>query len=91
MAGNPADFGAPEPVDDASPLGVSLCQDYLAQAADGSIVCRPAVETVAGRTATFADGSQETVDAIVCATGYALDIPYLDARLRAVLGPGLAL
>ena len=91
VAGNPADFGAPEPVDDVLAAGVSLCQDYLAQVADGSIVCRPAVETVAGRTATFADGSQETVDAIVCATGYALDIPYLDARLRAVLGPGLAL
>ena len=40
---------------------------------------------------TFADGTSESVDALVCATGYELDLPYLDAELRAVLGPDLAL
>ena len=57
--------------------GLSLCQDYLAQVADGSIVCRPAIAAIDDRTVTFIDGSSETVDAIVCATGYDLDIPYL--------------
>ena len=40
---------------------------------------------------TFIDGSVETVDAIVCATGYDLDIPYLDDEVWAVLGPDLEL
>ena len=30
----------------------------------------------------FSDGSTETVDAVVCATGYRLDLPYLDDDLR---------
>jgi Flavin-binding monooxygenase-like len=91
VAGDPASFGAPEPGQDILVAGLSLCQDYLAQVADESIVCRPAIAAVDGRTVTFVDGSRETVDAIVCATGYDLDIPYLGARVWAVVGPELAL
>jgi dimethylaniline monooxygenase (N-oxide forming) len=91
VAGNPASYGAPEPDADILTAGLALCQDYLAQVADGRIVCRPAVAAVDGREITFSDGSRENVDAIICATGYELDIPYLDARLWAVVGPGLAL
>jgi hypothetical protein len=40
---------------------------------------------------TFADGSSEQVDAIVCATGYRLDIPYLASEVWSVLGPDLRL
>ena len=91
VAGNPAAFGAPEPHPDILVAGLSLCQDYLAQVADGSIVCRPAIAAIDGRAVTFTDGSLETVDAIVCATGYDVDIPYLHADVWAVLGPELAL
>ena len=90
VAGNPSAFGAPEPDRDIFTAGLSLCQDYLTQVADGSIVCRPAIAAIDGRAVTFADGSIETVDAIVCATGYDVDIPYLD-DVWAVLGPDLAL
>jgi len=91
VAGNPADFGAPEPDADILTAGLSLCHDYLAQVADGSIVCRSAIAAVDGRTVTFTDGASEAVDAIVCATGYDLDIPYLDPAVWAVLGGDLAL
>ena len=40
---------------------------------------------------TFDDGSREVVDAIVCATGYDLDIPYLDPAVASALGTGPAL
>src|SRR5688500_4375753 len=53
---------------------------------DGSIACRPGIATIDGHDITFTDGSTETVEAIVCATGYDVDIPYLDA-----LGPELDL
>jgi dimethylaniline monooxygenase (N-oxide forming) len=91
LAGNPADFGAPEPSEDLLAAGVSLCQDYLAQVRDGSIVCRPDIASVDGKDVTFTDGSTETVEAIVCATGYDVDLPYLSAGVRRVLGPDLAL
>jgi cation diffusion facilitator CzcD-associated flavoprotein CzcO len=91
VAGNPADFGAPAPSPDVRLAGVSLCQDYLAQVRDGGVVCRPGIASVDGRTVTFTDGSTAAVDAIICATGYDLDLPYLGADIRALLGPGLAL
>jgi hypothetical protein len=91
VAGNPADFGAPEPSSDFFVAGHSLCQDYLEQVRAGTIVCRPAIVEVRGDQVTFADGSRERFDAIVCATGYRLDIPYLSEELWSVLGPDLRL
>jgi hypothetical protein len=91
VAGNPADFGAPEPSADFLVAGHSLCQDYLTQVRAGRILCRPAIVTALGDQVTFADGSHERVDAIICATGYRLDIPYLSPELWAVLGPDLRL
>lgn len=55
------------------------------------IVCRPAIAEALGDQVTFADGRCERVDAIVCATGYRLDIPYLSRELWSVLGPDLRL
>jgi cation diffusion facilitator CzcD-associated flavoprotein CzcO len=91
VAGNPADFGAPEPSADFFVAGHSLCQDYLGQVRAGAISCRPAIVEARGDQLTFADGSRERVDAIVCATGYRLDIPYLSDQLWSVLGPDLRL
>ena len=91
VAGNPADFGAPAPDEDVRVAGLSLCQDYLTQVRDGSVVCRPGIESVEGRTVRFTDGSTENVDAIICATGYDLDMPYLADDVRAVIGEDLAL
>jgi dimethylaniline monooxygenase (N-oxide forming) len=91
VAGNPAAYGAPEPSAEFLVAGHSLSQDYLDQVRAGAIDCRPAIVDVHGNQVTFADGSQESVDAIVCATGYRLDIPYLSADLWSVLGPDLRL
>jgi hypothetical protein len=91
VAGNPADFGAPEPSEDLLTAGLSLCQEYLTQVRDGSIVCRPGIASVSRGTVTSTDGSTELVDAIVCATGYDVDIPYLSPDVWDVLGSDLAL
>jgi dimethylaniline monooxygenase (N-oxide forming) len=71
--------------------GFSLCQDYLQQVREGSIVCRPEIASIRGSQVTFADGTSTAVDAIVCATGFDIDIPYLDRAVCDVLGPDLAL
>jgi dimethylaniline monooxygenase (N-oxide forming) len=91
VAGNPADFGAPEPSADFLVAGHSLAQDYLTQVRAGTIRCRPAIVSVRGHHVTFDDGSCERVDAIIGATGYRLDIPYLSRDLWALLGPDLRL
>lgn len=91
VAGNPAEFGAPEPDPDIRIAGLALCQDYLNQVSDGSIECRPGIASVAGNSVTFTDGSTDTFDSVICATGYDLHIPYLDRDLWRVLGTGLGL
>jgi dimethylaniline monooxygenase (N-oxide forming) len=91
VAGNPADFGAPAPDTDILRAGHSLCQHYLAQVQAGSITCRPAIESVSGHTVAFRDGSSAAIDVIVCATGYELDIPYLDDAVWAATGRDLRL
>ena len=91
VAGNPADFGAPAPDPDILVAGHSLCQDYLTQVRDGAITCRPAIASVEGQTVTFTDGSRASVDVIICATGYDLDIPYLGREIVDVTGPRLNL
>ena len=91
VAGAPDAFGAPAPDPDILSAGLSLCQDYLAQVADGSIVCRPAIVSIEGRRVTFADGTTTAFEAMVCATGYDVDVPYLDPALRRLLGPELSL
>lgn len=91
VAGNPADFGAPAPHENFLVAGHSLCQDYLAQVRAGDITCRPAIAAVDGRQVTFVDGVRETVDAIVCATGYRVDVPYLPGEVSSIVGPDLRL
>jgi dimethylaniline monooxygenase (N-oxide forming) len=91
VAGDPSSFGAPEPDHDLLTAGLSLCQDYLHQVADGDIVCRPAIREVDANIVTFTDGSTAAFDAIVCATGYQLDLSLFDPALREVLGPQLRL
>lgn len=77
VAGNPADFGAPEPDEDFRAAGISLCQDYLDQVRDGLIECRPAITAIDGTSVRFADGTRTDADVLICATGYDLDVPYL--------------
>ena len=91
VAGSPADFGAPEPDPDIRIAGLSLCQDYLAQIYEGAIGCRPAIAAVAGKEVRFVDGSTGVYDVIISATGYELDIPYLDRALWHTVGPGCVL
>ena len=63
-----------------------MSQEYLAYVAEGRIAPRGAVESIEGRTVRFADGAETDVDAVICATGYDLDLPYLSPDIRRALG-----
>lgn len=91
VAGDPATFGAPPPDPDILVAGTSLSQEYLQLISSGRIRCRPDIATVDGTTVTYEDGSRDEVDAIVAATGYAIDLPYVSPEVRQVVGPDLRL
>jgi cation diffusion facilitator CzcD-associated flavoprotein CzcO len=84
-AGNPESFGAPRPADDIFAAGISLSQHYLPLVAEGRIDVKPWIGSVSGSRVTFLDGTEETFDAIICGTGYVVDLPFLDQRTRATL------
>jgi dimethylaniline monooxygenase (N-oxide forming) len=57
----------------------------------GTVARMPGVERMDGARVVFADGSSEEVDAIVCATGYALRFPFLDEGIFRATPDGLGL
>lgn len=91
VAGDPVAFGAPPPDPDILVAGTSLSQDYLQLISQGRIRCRPAISGIDGTTVTYEDGTSEVVEAIVSATGYDIDLPYLSPGARQILGPALHL
>ncbi len=86
-SGHPHQFGAPVHADNVLEAGFTHSPFYLALVAEGRIATRPWLSHVDGRTVHFADGTTEDYDAMVFATGYALDLPFLGPRLRAALTP----
>lgn len=55
------------------------------------ITAKPGVRSVEGRTVTFEDGSHAEFDAMIAATGYEVELPFLDAALSPVNGKWLDL
>jgi cation diffusion facilitator CzcD-associated flavoprotein CzcO len=83
-AGDPAAVGGLMPHPDLLATGLSQSQHYLPLVAEGRIAVRPGIAEVAGDVVRFTDGSEATVDAVVLATGYAPDLPYLAAQPEAL-------
>ena len=56
-------------------------QFFLSHVKYGRVTLKPNIRAVDGRTITFEDGSSEEFDALVAATGYTVDFPFLDSDL----------
>jgi dimethylaniline monooxygenase (N-oxide forming) len=85
-AGDPGAWGAPSP-DPEAPPKLSMSQDWLTYAAEGRIDIRPGIDSLEDGTARFADGSEAEIDAVICATGYHVDVSVLAEDVRAALRP----
>ena len=83
--GSPEQYGAPAPDPSLFAAGVTLSQQHLPLVAEGRITVRPWMTSIAGPTVTFADGTVEDFDAIVCGTGFELGLPFLSEDVRSVL------
>lgn len=76
--GRQSSYGFPIP---SHPLGSehpTISSDLLPLVKAGAIVPKPNVDELQGRTIRFVDGSAETIDVIIYATGYVMAFPFLD-------------
>lgn len=72
-------LGLPRPdhrIFESHPILNTQVLHYLAH---GDLTAMPDVERFAGRTVHFKGGATEGIDLVLCATGYAWSIPYVDA------------
>ncbi len=83
--GSPEQYGAPTPDPSLFAAGVTLSQQHLPLVAEDRITLRPWMISVAGPTVTFADGTVEDFDGIVCGTGFELSLPFLSEDVTTVL------
>jgi cation diffusion facilitator CzcD-associated flavoprotein CzcO len=76
--GSMENYGLPKP--DHEPLGAhpSVSADFLVKAGSGDLTCKPAIESFAGSTVSFTDGTSVEADVVVCATGYTMSFPFFD-------------
>jgi cation diffusion facilitator CzcD-associated flavoprotein CzcO len=74
--GRVEDYGLPKPDHRLLESHPTLSADFLGRAAQGEIECKPAIAALQGDTVRFLDGSVESVDVIVWATGYRVSFPF---------------
>jgi len=81
-SGNPEQFGAPRPSENLFEAGIAQSQYYLPMVAEGRIVTKPWIREIEGQTVHFMDGTAETMDALIFATGYKLNLPFLSDDIK---------
>jgi cation diffusion facilitator CzcD-associated flavoprotein CzcO len=81
VQGPPSRYRLPDPdygIDQAHP---TMTDEIPRLVAHGDLTVKPEIERYDGSRVLFKDGSAETVDTVVFATGYQPVVPYLDERL----------
>ncbi len=56
----------------------TISNDLLSLIGHGRIEIRPGIAHLAGERVRFVDGREDTIDTIICATGYQIATPFLD-------------
>lgn len=78
LVGRMSDYGLPEPEIGPFESHATVSGEFLLRAGSGDIVMKGAIERLDGDGVVFSDGSRESVDAIVWATGYDIRFPFFD-------------
>ncbi|RDI68794.1 flavin-containing monooxygenase [Nocardia pseudobrasiliensis] len=74
--GEMENYGLPKPDHLPFEAHPSASEEFLHRAGCGDITCKPAITRLDGDRVHFADGSVETVDVVLCATGYHISFPF---------------
>ena len=85
-SGAPEQWGALKANDDPTVAGITQAQFYLPLIAEGRIVSKPWIRSIAGERVTFEDDTQEDVDALYFGTGFRLNLPFLSPGIRSEIG-----
>ena len=85
--GDQRKFGIPLPEHALGHEHPTLSQDLPELCDDGRVVVCPDIERMDGRAVFFVDGRSTDVDVIICATGYHVSFPYMDAGLLDAVDP----
>ncbi|HUZ03360.1 MAG TPA: NAD(P)-binding domain-containing protein [Thermomicrobiaceae bacterium] len=73
-----SDWGVPVPPIDLDRFRFTVGAEVLPLIAAGELAVRPDVARLDTDDVVFSDGSRTRADALICCTGYGLDLPFLD-------------
>jgi dimethylaniline monooxygenase (N-oxide forming) len=82
--GEMTDYGLPKPDHKLLEAHPTVSSELLPRIGHGDIAIKPNIDRFAGgRTARFADGSEEEIDLTIYCTGYEISFPFLDEKVFA--------
>lgn len=81
VQGEMEDYGLPAPDHKLAEAHPTISAELLDRIGHGRVTPKPNVERLMGDRVRFVDGSEETIDRIVWATGYRIAFPFLDPSL----------
>jgi len=76
--GHPEDYGLPKPDHRLGEAHPTVSSEILSRVGHGTVKPKPNIAELIGDKVKFADGSVETVDAIIYCTGYKVTFPFFD-------------
>jgi cation diffusion facilitator CzcD-associated flavoprotein CzcO len=91
VSGRMEDFGLPTPNHQFLEAHPTVSSELLLRLGSGDAVAKPDVAELLGDRVRFTDGSVETVDVIVYATGYKISFPFFDRNFISAPGNVLPL
>ena len=91
MVGQMEKFGLPKPDFKPSQCHATVSGEFLLRAGGGDIKIKPTIKNLEGEQVRFVDESVENIDAIIYATGYNVEFPFLDKSLVNVVDNQLPL
>jgi cation diffusion facilitator CzcD-associated flavoprotein CzcO len=91
VSGRMEDFGLPTPDHRFLEAHPTVSSELLLRLGSGDAVAKPNVEELLGDRVRFTDGSVESVDAIIYATGYKTSFPFFDPEFISAPGNVLRL
>lgn len=81
QVGKYEDYGLETPPFPVTKIHPTLNSELLYKIRHGNVHPRKGIQNIEGKQVTFTDGTQETYDTIIAATGYKITFPFLDKAM----------
>ncbi len=77
--GDVTDWGLPKPDHRLFDTHATASEEFLPLVRQGRLHIKPDIKELRGDRVAFVDGSEEQIDAIICATGYEISFPFFSS------------